>query len=52
MNYTPIELILIGRWPCPHDSKQFPLHSPPFNNLSVVAKLMRPGIASILIPIE
>ena len=44
--------INIDKWPCPHNSKHFPLYSPFHSNLIVVAKLILPGIASILIPNE
>ena len=39
------------RWPCPHSSKHFPLYSPLFNNLNVVATFILPGIASIFTPL-
>ena len=46
------EIKIMLRWPCPHDSKHFPLYSPFHSNLNVVVKLILPGIASILIPRE
>ena len=50
--YTTIDNSNIDKCPCPHNSKHFPLYSPFHSNLNVVPKLIRPGIASILIPHE
>jgi len=47
--YRTVDNSNIDKCPCPHNSKHFPLYSPFHSNLNVVAKLIRPGIASILI---
>ena len=47
-----IVIINIDKCPCPHNSKHLPLYSPFHSNLNVFAKLILPGIASILIPQE
>ena len=50
--YRTVDNSNIDKCPCPHNSKHFPLYSPFHSNLNVVPKLIRPGIASILIPHE
>ena len=45
-----IPTISIEECPWPHNSKQNPLCSPLKRERKVEAKLIRPGIASILIP--
>ncbi len=47
-----VVIINIDKCPCTHNSKHLPLYSPFHSNLNVFAKLILPGIASILIPQE
>ena len=47
-----IDIRSIVEWPWPRDSERKPLFSPLFKDRELEAGLIRPGIASILIPNE
>ncbi len=47
-----VVIINIDKFPWTHNSKHLPLYSPFHSNLNVFAKLILPGIVSIIIPQE